>query len=312
MNDSPSKQNPPQPSPPQIKINSTIESKIAALYKDQKEENEGDDGQSDPVEIHEDHKIEDAKNVEQKAEMISPPEFESPEHPQQIVPEGGEAKFEPPEVKEERASPNEGVMQDEEDLNLAHDILGAAAPEDSDGEFVEAKGPNGQENVEEEPRPDIKSQEEMRKNEDAKEIEDFAQKSLEQPQSSSETNMASYKKTQSSIFGKLLTLKIVKQPGKAVESDKFKKIYEINKQSMAIYEQDRKRAKEESQKQFSDKGYIAGPSEQAPSDDILESISEDKRISMESKKEEKKVIFEQEKPKKEEDDSPDLEFDFGN
>lgn len=36
---------------------------------------------------------------------------------------------------------------------------------------------------------------------------------------------------------------------------------DINKESMKIYEQDRKRVKEESQKMFSDKGYIAGPNE---------------------------------------------------
>jgi len=34
---------------------------------------------------------------------------------------------------------------------------------------------------------------------------------------------------------------------------------DINSESMKIYEEDRKRMREESQKIYSDKGYIAGP-----------------------------------------------------
>jgi len=52
--------------------------------------------------------------------------------------------------------------------------------------------------------------------------------------------------------------------------DKLKRVMDINKQSMSIYEKDRKRAKEESQRLFSDKGYIAGPGEIEQSEGIPE------------------------------------------
>ncbi len=76
------------------------------------------------------------------------------------------------------------------------------------------------------------------------------------------------------IFKKTRGIVQQKSQTRGIPSDKFRKILEINKQSMNIYEQDRKRAKEESQKMFSDKGYIAGPSEAGQNEDFQESFSE--------------------------------------
>lgn len=57
------------------------------------------------------------------------------------------------------------------------------------------------------------------------------------------------------------------------KDEKFKKVMDINKESMKIYEEDRKRMREESQKMFSDKGYIVGPNVQdANGQDSMKSI----------------------------------------
>ncbi len=52
-----------------------------------------------------------------------------------------------------------------------------------------------------------------------------------------------------------------------ISAEKLRKIMEVNAKSMNVYEQDRRRAKEESQKMFSDKGYVMGPSEGQNEDD---------------------------------------------
>eukprot|EP00826_Nyctotherus_ovalis_P037291 TRINITY_DN3392_c0_g4_i3.p1 TRINITY_DN3392_c0_g4~~TRINITY_DN3392_c0_g4_i3.p1 ORF type:complete len:889 (-),score=320.04 TRINITY_DN3392_c0_g4_i3:432-3098(-) len=46
------------------------------------------------------------------------------------------------------------------------------------------------------------------------------------------------------------------------KDEKLRKVMDVNKESMKIYEEDRKRMREESQKMFSDKGYIVGPNVQ--------------------------------------------------
>lgn len=50
----------------------------------------------------------------------------------------------------------------------------------------------------------------------------------------------------------------------------MKKIVEVNKETMSLYEKQRKEDKEKSQKKYSEMGYVAGPSEKFSFDDDVE------------------------------------------